>query len=53
MSVEGGDNATDLVAAADRQALARPQQVDGVHALCESLKGRDRAAKQDRVRRQP
>ena len=44
------DDAADLVVAADRQALAGPQQVDRLHPLRQALERRDRAPQQERVR---
>ena len=48
-AVEGPDDAADLVVALDRQPLARPQQVDGLHAPRQPLERRERASQQDSV----
>lgn len=50
--VEGGHDAADLVAPADRKALPGPQQVNGVHAPRKPLEWHDRTSQQGCVRRE-
>ena len=40
-SVESGKDTADLVAAVHCQALTRPEQIDGLHALGQPLQGRN------------
>ena len=51
-SIEGDDDAADLVVAEDLQALTGAEEVDRLHSLRQALERRERTSQQDHVRGQ-